>query len=121
MCSVNSRPVCSSWPGDITNADLQQELTKIALRIKRPVHLACVYVKDRPEAFRSGLAFLDNVAALGGRAVAQVHVRELQNVIGFRVGLPYDRLPQWQELRALPLSEQRTALLNAESRAAVGR
>ncbi len=82
--------------GDITNADLQEELTKIALRIKRPVHLACVYVKDRPEAFRSGLAFLDNVAALGGRAVAQVHVRELQNVIGFRVGLPYDRLPQWQ-------------------------
>jgi N-acyl-D-amino-acid deacylase len=105
--------------GDITNADLQDELTKIALRIKRPVHLACVYVKDRPEAFRSGLAFLDNVAAQGGRAIAQVHVRELQNVIGFRVGLPYDRLPQWQELRSLPLSEQRKALLNADSRAAL--
>jgi N-acyl-D-aspartate/D-glutamate deacylase len=105
--------------GDITNPTLQEELTKIALTINRPVHLACVFVEARPEAFRSGLAFLDNVAALGGRAIGQVHVRELQNVIGFRVGLPYDRLPQWQQLRSLPLSDQRAALLNPESRAAL--
>jgi N-acyl-D-amino-acid deacylase len=103
--------------GDITNPELQEELTKIALAIKRPVHLACVYVKDRPEAWRSGLAFLDRVAALGGRAVGQVHVRELQNVIGFRVGLPYDRLPRWSEVRALPLEEQRTALRDPATRA----
>jgi N-acyl-D-amino-acid deacylase len=103
--------------GDITNPELQEELTKIALAINRPVHLACVYVKDRPDAWRSGLAFLDNVAALGGRAVGQVHVRELQNVIGFRVGLPYDRLPRWSEVRALPLEEQRTALRDPATRA----
>jgi N-acyl-D-amino-acid deacylase len=105
--------------GDITNPTLQEELTKIALTIKRPVHLACVFVEARPEAFRSGLAFLDNVAALGGRAIGQVHVRELQNVIGFRVGLPYDRLPQWQQLRSLPLSDQRAALRDPQSRAAL--
>jgi N-acyl-D-aspartate/D-glutamate deacylase len=103
--------------GDITSPELQEELTKIALSIKRPVHLACVYVKDRPDAWRSGLAFLDNVAALGGRAVGQVHVRELQNVIGFRVGLPYDRLPRWSALRGLPLEEQRTALRDPATRA----
>ena len=102
--------------GDITNAELQEELTKIALSIKRPVHLACVHVEARPDAWRSGLAFLDNVAALGGRAVGQVHVRELQNVIGFRVGLPYDRLPRWSALRALPLEEQRAALLDPATR-----
>lgn len=33
-------------------------------------------------------------------------MRPLVNVIGFTVGLPFDRLPQWSELRRRPLSEQ---------------
>ena len=103
--------------GDISDPVLQGELTKIALENGRPVHLACVYVANRPQAWKSGLAFLDALAAAGGRAVGQVHVRELQNVIGFRVGLPYDRLPRWAALRARTLDEQRAALLDPATRA----
>jgi N-acyl-D-aspartate/D-glutamate deacylase len=44
-------------------------------------------------------------------------VRELQNVVGFQVGLPYDRLPGWRRLRQRPLADQRAALLDAEHRA----
>jgi N-acyl-D-aspartate/D-glutamate deacylase len=105
--------------GDISDPVLQGELTQIALATGRPVHLACVYLAERPAAWKSGLAFLDAVAAAGGRVVGQAHVRELQNVIGFRVGLPYDRLPRWVELRARPLDAQRAALLDPAIRAAL--
>jgi N-acyl-D-aspartate/D-glutamate deacylase len=44
-------------------------------------------------------------------------VRELQNVIGFRVGLPYDGLPRWKELRAQSLDGQRASLLDPATRA----
>jgi N-acyl-D-amino-acid deacylase len=103
--------------GDISDPTLQHELTKIALATGRPVHLACVFVAERPDAWRRGLAFLDSVSAAGGKVVGQAHVRELQNVIGFRVGLPYDGLSEWGKVRALPLSEQRSALLNPATRA----
>jgi N-acyl-D-amino-acid deacylase len=105
--------------GDISDPVLQAELAKIVEATGRPVHLACVFVAERPEAWRSGLAFLDSVAASGGRVIGQAHVRELQNVIGFRVGLPYDRLPEWSKLRARSLPEQRSALLDPSARVAL--
>ena len=46
---------------------LQGEVTRIALATGRPVHLACVYLANPPEAWKSGLAFLDSLAAAGGR------------------------------------------------------
>jgi N-acyl-D-amino-acid deacylase len=102
---------------DITDPVLQEKLAEIAMATRRPVHFPCVYVAEKPEAWRGALEFLDGVAAAGGQAVGQVHVRELQNVIGFRVGLPYDRLPKWRQLRQRPLAEQRAALLDANQRA----
>src|SRR5439155_1123294 len=39
-----------------------------------------------------------------------VHSRALSVVLSFRTSLPFDRLPVWKELRALPLAEQRQRL-----------
>ena len=105
--------------GDISDPALQRQLAEIALAGGRPVHLACVHLAERPDAWRDGLAFLDSVSASGGHAVGQAHVRELQNVIGFRVGLPYDRLPAWGRFRARPLAEQRAALADPATRSAL--
>ena len=52
----------------------------------------------------------------GGRMFAQVHSRALTVVLSFKTQLPFDRLPVWKELRALPLDEQKHA--PARSRAA---
>jgi N-acyl-D-aspartate/D-glutamate deacylase len=104
---------------DITDPAVQAELSDIAITTGRPVHFPCVYIKERPEAWHDVLDFLDRVGDAGARAVGQVHVRELQNVIGFRVGLPYDRLPTWGRLRQRSLAEQRAALLDADQRAAL--
>ena len=102
---------------DVTDPAVQEKLTRIALSNHRPVHFPYVYIRERPEAWRGVRTFLQGVEAAGGNAVGQVHVRELQNVVGFQVGLPYDRLPGWRRLRQRPLAEQRAALLDTVQRA----
>jgi N-acyl-D-aspartate/D-glutamate deacylase len=103
---------------DITDPDIRHELRRIAVRLgeQRSVHFPWAYLAERPDAWQKGGDFLDSVGASGGSPVAQVHVRELQNVIGFRVGLPFDRLPRWSDLRKRPLEEQRAVLLDAVER-----
>jgi len=94
----------------------QAHLLRLARLSGRPVHQGCIYKADQPEGFRSSLAFLQRAADEGARIIGQAHVRPLVNVIGFKVGLPFDRLPQWRELRRLPLSEQRRILEDPERR-----
>ena len=47
---------------------------------------------------------------------AQVHSRALTVVLSFQTSLPFDRLPVWKDLRALPLAEQRQRLRDPEMR-----
>jgi N-acyl-D-aspartate/D-glutamate deacylase len=94
----------------------QAHLLRLARIAGRPVHQGCIYKADQPEGFRSSLAFLERAADEGAHIIGQAHVRPLVNVIGFKVGLPFDRLPQWGELRRLPLSEQRRLLEDPERR-----
>ncbi len=104
---------------DLSNPDTQHQLLALARATGRPVHQACVYVASRPEAHHASLHFLDEAAGAGAHIVGQAHVRQLANVIGFKVGLPFDLLPQWRALRGRPLDEQRAALERPEERAAL--
>src|SRR4029434_5684360 len=63
-----------------------------------------------PDVWRKYLALLDETAAAGGRMFAQVHSRSLSALLSFKTQMPFDRLPVWKELRALPLAEQRRRL-----------
>jgi N-acyl-D-amino-acid deacylase len=84
--------------------------------------LASLLVESgRPATFNAGgqaeqLATLDAMDAAGARAVGQVHVRGFEAIVGFRVGLPFDRLPAWAELRALPFDAQRERLRDPDLR-----
>jgi len=62
------------------------------------------------------LDFLDDVAAAGGRAIAQTHCRGISVLLSLKTRLPFDLLPSWGELRALPLEEQIRILLHPEQR-----
>jgi N-acyl-D-aspartate/D-glutamate deacylase len=53
---------------------------------------------------------------MGGRMFAQVHSRSLSALLSFKTQLPFDRLPVWKDLRALPLAEQRRRLSDPELR-----
>jgi N-acyl-D-amino-acid deacylase len=56
------------------------------------------------------LPMLDLCAARGGRMFGLAHCRGIGTMSSFRTQLPFDRLPVWRELRALPLDEQKARL-----------
>ena len=85
-------------------------LRDLAVDTGRPVTFGVFSRREEPEAWRSYVALLDETAAAGGRMFAQVHSRALTVVLSFRTNLPFDRLPVWKELRALPLAEQQRRL-----------
>lgn len=60
------------------------------------------------------LPFLDDAASAGARVFGLSHCRGIGTMSSFRTQLPFDRLPEWRELRALPLEEQRRRLTDSD-------
>jgi hypothetical protein len=54
--------------------------------------------------------------ALGGRAWGQATTRSINAVFSLKSYLPFDLLPAWKEIRALPLAEQKARLRDPEVR-----
>ena len=52
------------------------------------------------------LDFLDEAAAAGARMIAQTHCRGISVLLSLKTRLPFDLLPAWHDLRALPVEEQ---------------
>ena len=91
-------------------------LRDLAVETGRPVTWGLFSRREAPGIWRSYLDLLDETAAAGGRMFAQVHSRALTVVLSFRTNLPFDRLPVWRDLRALPLAEQARRLRDPELR-----
>ncbi|HXY94532.1 MAG TPA: amidohydrolase family protein [Acidimicrobiia bacterium] len=53
---------------------------------------------------------IDETLAAGGRMFGQSHSRGISVVMSFLTRLPFDKLPLWSEIRALPPDEQLHAL-----------
>ncbi len=102
------------------NAEKMREyhgrLRDLAVETGRPVTFGLFSRRESPDIWRAYLALLDETAAAGGRMFAQVHSRWLSAVLSFKTQLPFDRLPVWKELRALPLEEQKRRLRDPELR-----
>lgn len=96
--------------------DYHVRLRDLAVETGRPVTWGLFSRRDDPEAWRVYLDLLEETAAAGGRMFAQVHSRALTVVLSFKTNLPFDRLPVWKELRALPLAEQKHRLSDPELR-----
>ena len=56
------------------------------------------------------LDLIDDVAAVGGRMIGQSHCRGINVLLSFATRLPFDLLPEWHDVRALPDDEQLRAL-----------
>ena len=52
------------------------------------------------------LDLIDRVAADGGRMIGQSHCRGINVLLSFKTRLPFDLLPEWHDVRALPDDEQ---------------
>jgi N-acyl-D-aspartate/D-glutamate deacylase len=96
--------------------DYHVRLRDLAVETGRPVTWGLFSRREEPDLWRTYIALLEETAARGGRMFAQVHSRALTVVLSFKTQLPFDRLPVWRELRALPLEEQKQRLRDAELR-----
>lgn len=65
---------------------------------------------------RQMLEHIDALAAEGGRLVGQSHCRGISVILSFLTRMPFDLLPEWRELRARPIDEQRRILADADTR-----
>ncbi len=103
-------------PGDPGLREYHVRLRDLAVETGRPITFGVFSRRGVPDVWRKYLALLDETAAAGGRMFAQVHSRSLSALLSFKTQLPFDRLPVWKELRALPLAEQRQKLRDPELR-----
>jgi N-acyl-D-amino-acid deacylase len=87
--------------------DYHRRLRELAVESGRPITFGLFSRKDAPGVYKDYVKLLDDTAAAGGRMFAQVHSRALSAVLSFRTQLPFDKLPVWNEIRKLPLAEQR--------------
>jgi N-acyl-D-amino-acid deacylase len=90
--------------------DYHVRLRDLAIETGRPITFGVFSRRGVPDVWRKYLDLLDETAALGGRMFAQVHSRWLSALLSFKTQMPFDHLPVWKELRALPLAEQRHQL-----------
>src|SRR5262249_22033773 len=96
--------------------DYQRRLRDLAVETGVPVTWGMFSVRWAPDLWRPYFDLLDETALAGGRMFAQVHSRALRVLFSSETRLPFDRLPEWRELRRRPLDEQRAALRDAEVR-----
>jgi N-acyl-D-aspartate/D-glutamate deacylase len=69
------------------------------------------------EDWKGQLDLIDATARDGGQMWAQAHAREFSVILSWKTRLPFDNLPVWREVRALPLAEQERALRDDQLRA----
>src|SRR5229473_525515 len=96
--------------------DYHKRLKALAVETGRPITFGLFTRKDAPDMWRHYVRLIEETNAAGGRMFAQVHSRALSVVLSFKTQMPFDRLPVWKELRALPLGEQQTRLRDPELR-----
>jgi N-acyl-D-amino-acid deacylase len=96
--------------------DYHVRLRDLAVGTGVPVTWGMFSSRAAPDLWRPYFDLLEETATAGGRMFAQVHSRALSVLLSFETRLPFDRLPEWRELRQRPLDEQRLALRDPEVR-----
>ena len=96
--------------------DYLGRLRDLAVDTGVPVTWGMFSSRLAPDFWRPYFDLLEETARAGGRMFAQVHSRALSVLLSFETRLPFDRLPEWRELRRRPLDEQRVALRDPEVR-----
>ena len=104
--------------GEAQRACLEQ-LRKIAIDSGRPIMFGMLATKQGidPNPWDFQTRFMDETVAQGGRMYGQATTRSINAVFSLRSYLPFDVLPAWKEVRALPLAEQKQRLRDPEVRA----
>lgn len=93
-------------------------LRRVALDSGRPVMFGMLATRQGidPNPWTYQLEYMDATVAAGGRMYGQATTRSINAVFSLKSYLPFDVLPGWQAIRALPLAEQKIRLADPEVR-----
>ena len=112
---------------DISGGEAQRvfldRLRKVALDSGRPIMFGTLATKQGvdPNPWDYQLRWIDETVAQGGRIWGQATTRSINAIFSLKSYLPFDYLPGWRELRALPLDEQKARLRDPGDARAAGR
>jgi N-acyl-D-amino-acid deacylase len=89
----------------------------LAIQSRIPMSFSVTLSCETPDAWHDQLALLDSCAAEGGHMIGQTHTRGAATILlSFMTQLPFDKLPEWKDLRAKTPSEQQRLLRDPEIR-----
>ena len=94
------------------------ELARIAVSSGRPLMLGVFASRqgDRPNPLEYQFEWMESVAAEGGRVLGQATTRSINAIFSLKSYLPFDALPAWSDIRALPVEEQQARFRDPETR-----
>jgi N-acyl-D-amino-acid deacylase len=107
---------------DISGGEAQrlfyERLRRVALESGRPIMFGTLATKQGvdPNPWDYSTRYIDETVALGGRMYGQGTTCSINAVFSLKSYLPFDGLPAWKEIRALPLAEQKHRLTDPEVR-----
>src|SRR5437762_10616926 len=89
-----------------------ERLRQVALIYKRPIMFGVLATKqgDDPTGWQYQTKYIDDTVAAGGRMFGQGTTRSINAIFSLKSYLPFDVLPAWRQVRALPLAEQKKKL-----------
>ena len=87
-------------------------LREIAIKYKRPIMFGVLATRqgDNPNSWDYQTKYIDDTVAAGGRMFGQGTTRSINAIFSLKSYLPFDVLPAWRPIRALPLAEQKRRL-----------
>ena len=89
-----------------------ERLREVALAHKRPIMFGVLATRqgDDPTPWHDQTRYIDDTVAAGGRMFGQGTTRSINAIFSLKSYLPFDVLPAWKPIRALPIGEQKKRL-----------
>ena len=97
--------------------EYHERLRDLAVESGVPQTWGMFSVRVAPDFWRPYFDLLDETAAAGGRMIAQTHSRALNVLLSFKAHTPFDKWEVWEDIRSLPLAEQKAKLKDPEIKA----
>src|SRR5690349_15912951 len=98
-----------------------ERLRQVALATRRPIMFGVLSTKqgEDPTSWNYQTQYIDDTVAAGGRMFGQGTTRSINAIFSLKSYLPFDVLPAWKPIRALPIDEQKKRLRDPEVRRAL--
>jgi len=96
-----------------------EQLKRLAVASGRPTMFGVISTKqgDNPNPYTYQMQYLEDCVAAGARMWGQTTTKSINAIFSLKSYLPFDVLPHWKQVRAMPLDQQKRELRDPALRA----